>query len=138
MARPSRWNFTSSWNRAWVPTTTLAAPRAIASSCARFSLRARLPASRASSTSERRQPLGELRVVLLGEDLGGCHDGHLVAALNGLQSRQRGNHGLAAAHVALQQPLHGMRPGEVGANLTQHALLGPRQLERQSGEQLRR
>jgi hypothetical protein len=84
---------------------------------------------------QRPQPRAELAVVLLGEDLGGRHDRGLVAALDRLQRGERGHDGLAAADVALQQPLHRVRAREVGADLGEHAGLGARELERQRGEQ---
>jgi hypothetical protein len=75
----------------------------------------RLPDSQATSMPKRLEPVGELAVVLLGEDLGGRHQHRLAAVLGRLQHGQRGDAGLAAAHVALQQALHRMGRGEVAA-----------------------
>ena len=48
------------------------------------------------------------------------------------------NHGLAAANIALHQPLHWMLAGEIGLDFAPDALLRPRQPEGQAGEQARR
>ena len=78
-------------------------------------LRARLEAAGepAHLHAQRLQPVRELEVVLLGEDLGGRHERHLPAVLDRLQGRQRRDQRLAAAHVALQQPAHRVRLREV-------------------------
>ena len=55
--------------------------------------------------------------VLLGEHLGRRHQRTLVAALHRRQQRRHGDDRLAGADVALQQPVHRVRPGEVGADL---------------------
>ena len=44
--------------------------------------------------------------MLLGEQLRRRHDGRLAAGRGRDQRRHRGHHGLAGAHVALQQPVH--------------------------------
>ena len=56
-------------------------------------------------------------------------------ALDRLQRGERGDDRLAAADVALQQPLHRRRALEVVADLAPHALLRARQLERHAREQ---
>ena len=82
-------------------------------------------------------PLNQLAVVLLGQDLGGRHQRHLVAAAHGLQRGKRRNHGLAAAHIALQQPVHRFGAPQVGGNFAPYPLLRAGQLERQPVEQCR-
>ena len=67
--------------------------------------------------------------VLLGEHLGRRHQRPLVAALHGGQQRRHGDHRLARADVALQQPVHRVRRGEVGVDLGDHPPLGGRQRE---------
>ncbi len=81
--------------------------------------------------AQRPDPFGELSKVLLGQDLGGRHQHRLVAGIDGLQRGDGGHHRFAAAHVALQQPLHRMRSHEIGFDLADHAGLRRRQHERQ-------
>ena len=69
--------------------------------------------------------------MLLGEDLGGRHDRRLPAVLDRLQRGERRDDGLAAADVALQQALHRVRLGEVGAISAWRLLLRARERERQ-------
>ena len=66
----------------------------------------------------------ELAVMLLGENLRRRHEGALITRLDGLQGGQRGHHGLAAAHIALQQALRGMGLRQIGDDLRGAALLG--------------
>ncbi len=81
------------------------------------------------------QPGGELGVMLLGEDLRGRHHGGLVAILHRLEGGQGGHHRLAAAHVPLEQALHGVGLGEVAAHFPHHPGLGASELERQRRQQ---
>ena len=81
--------------------------------------------------AERCQPVAQFEVMLLGEDFGRRHEGGLVAVLDGLQCGKRGDHGLAAADIALQQALHGMRAGQVDADLVPDFLLRAGKGERQ-------
>ena len=81
--------------------------------------------------TQRFQPCGKLAVVLLGQEFGRRHQRSLPAGIDGLAGRQCRNDGLAAAHVALEQPLHRVRVCEVGADLIPHAGLRAGQLERQ-------
>ncbi len=78
-------------------------------------LLARLEAAREPRDlhAERFQPMGELEVVLLGEDLRGRHEGRLPAVLDRLQRGERRHERLATAHVALQEPAHRVRLREV-------------------------
>ena len=73
--------------------------------------------------------------MLLGEDLGRRHQRSLVTGLGGMQHGQRGDDGLAAADIALQQPLHRMRAGQVRGDLAPGAALGGGKREGQALEQ---
>jgi hypothetical protein len=123
MASPRRANSTLSSIRAWVPIAI--ARLASADFCDRRLLVALLQAAGEPGhfDAQRFQPGGELAVMLLGEDFGRRHQRRLVAGLDRVQHGQRGDHGLAAADVALQQALHRMRLAEVGGDLAPGALL---------------
>src|SRR5687767_1674059 len=56
-------------------------------------------------------------MVLLGEKLGGGHDGRLVSILNRKESGKEADDCLAAADVALQQPMHLPVAAHVGKDL---------------------
>ena len=73
--------------------------------------------------------------VLLGEDLGGGHQGRLIAGLDGGEHGQAGHHRLARAHVALEQTVHGIRRRQVRANLLPYPLLRAGEGERERGTQ---
>ncbi len=75
--------------------------------------------------------------MLLGEDFGRRHERHLIARLDRLQRGQRGDDRLAAADVALQQPLHRLGAREIAADLGDDALLRARQRERQARQAAR-
>ena len=75
--------------------------------------------------------------MLLGEDIGGRHEGNLVTVLDGLQRSERGNNGLAAADIAEQQALHRVRLREIAADFSTYLLLRASQRERQVFYQLR-
>jgi hypothetical protein len=68
-------------------------------------------------------------VVLLGQDLCGRHEGGLVAVVEGDEHAQHGHHGLAAAHVALQQAVHLNAQAEVAAYLFDDPFLRIGELE---------
>ncbi len=69
------------------------------------------------------EPALEGDEVLLGEDFRRRHQCHLVAGFQCLQGGQGGDHGLAGAHVALDQPQHGLGLAQVVGDLVAHALL---------------
>ena len=52
-------------------------------------------------------PLADGLVVLPGQDGGGHQNGALLAVGDALEGRPQGHLGLAEAHVAAQQPVHG-------------------------------
>jgi len=62
--------------------------------------------------------------VLFGEEFGGRHQGRLVAALQHQPKRKRCDHRLAATHITLDQPGHGMRTIEIARHLIDDTLLG--------------
>ena len=88
---------------------------------ARFDLRELAPARRrARRAGQQRdaEPRGlqqprDVHEVLLGEDLGRRHEGHLQAVLHRDERRQQRHDRLAGADVALQQPVHRVRPLQV-------------------------
>ena len=60
---------------------------------------------------------GDGQEVLLGEDLRRREEGCLVAVQGCCQHRKGGDDGLAASHVAFEEPAHGGREPEVGEYL---------------------
>ena len=58
-------------------------------------------------------PGGQGASVLLGQHLGGRHEQALPAGARDQQGRGKSHCGLAAAHVALKQALHGRRAGQI-------------------------
>ena len=58
--------------------------------------------------TKRRREWLEGAEMLRGEQLGGRHECHLLAVLDRCQRRKQRDDGLAAAHVTLHQPVHGV------------------------------
>ena len=81
--------------------------------------------------AERLQPTAQLARMLLGENFSGRHERGLVAGIDRLGRGERRHDRLAAADVALQQTLHWVRHGHVGADLGPHATLSRGQRKRQ-------
>src|SRR5262245_22422111 len=80
------------------------------------------------------EPAAELldgEEVLLGERLRRCHQRPLVAVLDPTEQRVQRDRRLPGADVALEQPLHGRRKGEVTVDVGDRALLVLGQLEGQ-------
>ncbi len=73
--------------------------------------------------------------MLFGEDLGGCHEGNLVAIFDGLKCRECGDDGFSAADIAQQQTLHRMWFCQIAADLAEYFLLCAGQFERQVFQQ---
>ena len=68
---------------------------------------ARVPAGeQRDADTERLEPCREVARVLLGEELRRRHHRGLAAVFGSAHGRQRSDHGLAGAHVALHQPHH--------------------------------
>ena len=80
-----------------------------------------------------RHPFAELGVVLLGQHLGGRHKRPLQPRIDGGQEGSDRHHRLAAAHIPLHQPGHGLGLAHIGEQLAQHPLLSAGQLKRQQG-----
>ena len=69
--------------------------------------------------------------MLFGQDFGGCHQRALPACVHAQCGCQRGHHGFARAHIALEQTVHGHGAGHVGRDLGAHTLLGAGQCKGQ-------
>ena len=72
-------------------------------------------------------------VVLGGEHLGGGQQGRLSSTADHLEHGPQGHEGLAAAHVALKEPLHGDGSGQVGGDLPAYPHLSDGELIGQGG-----
>ncbi len=84
--------------------------------------------------TERPEPFREFALILRRQDFRGRHHRRLAAGVDRGEAGNRGDDGLAAAHIALQQPLHRMRLGEIAQNFGHSAALRARQAERQLAE----
>ena len=69
--------------------------------------------------------------MLTGENFRGCHERGLVARGGQLRHGQHGDHGLAGAHIPLDEPGHPLPAGEIAADLRQGARLSGGETERQ-------
>ena len=76
---------------------------------------------------------GEGLVVLAGEDFGRRHQGRLQSGRRGVGHGQHGDHGLAGADIALQQPAHALAALQVASDFLHRAHLGAGQAEGQGG-----
>ena len=85
--------------------------------------------------AQRREPLRDLAEMLFREDFRRRHQDGLVTAVDGLRGRERGDDRLAAADIALQEPLHRKRCAHVCADFREHALLRTRELEWQGAQE---
>ncbi len=75
--------------------------------CERVAGTARVPAGEQhDADTERLEPRREIARVLLGQELRRGHHRGLAAVFGSAHRCQRGDHGLAGAHVALHQPHH--------------------------------
>ena len=72
--------------------------------------------------------------MLAGEDFGRRHQRRLPSRLDDVGHRQQRDDRLARADVALQQPDHPLRRGEIGADFGDRLRLRAGQRERQRGE----
>ena len=73
--------------------------------------------------------------MLFGEDFSGRHHRRLTAGVDRGEAADRSDDSLAAADVALQQPLHRMRLREIAQDFRHGASLRARQAERQLAEE---
>ena len=96
----------------------------------------RLPAARLQfhGDAQRLQPAGEVPEVLFRQNFGRRHERDVVAAFQRHQRAARRHDRLAGADVALQQPPHRVRAGQVLAQLAQDFGLRLGQLEAEPGE----
>ena len=78
----------------------------------------------------RQEPL-DVQIVLLGENLGRRHEGHLQAVLHRDDCRLQRDDRLSRPDIPLQQPIHRARLLHVGDDLRQRLFLGSGRLERQ-------
>ena len=73
--------------------------------------------------------------MLLGQQLCWCHQGDLVAGLDGVDTGHGGDQGFAGTHVTLHQSQHGRWFPHVSQNLPNNPLLGAGGLKRQGLEE---
>ena len=88
----------------------------------------------ADAEAEGVEPAAEVEVVLLGEDLGGGHEGGLAAGFDGEEHGGHGDEGFAAADVALEEAVHGAGKEKVFADFGDAAVLGSGEGEGEGGE----
>ncbi len=69
--------------------------------------------------------------MLLGQDLGGGHEGGLVARMHGREHGREGDNRLAAANIALEEAQHWLRSSQVAENVVHGIPLGAGKRERQ-------
>ncbi|RMS11042.1 hypothetical protein ALP75_204703 [Pseudomonas syringae pv. actinidiae] len=74
--------------------------------------------------------------MLLGQNLGRRHQRDLITGFQCLQGSQRGDHGLARADVALNQPQHRLGLAQVVGHLLADTLLRASGRKTQIGEKL--
>ena len=74
--------------------------------------------------------------MLACQNFRGSHNTALVAILRCLGEGQRANDGFAAAHIALQNAVHGLLPLHIFTNFPPRLLLLLRQGKGQIGEHL--
>ena len=92
-------------------------------------MRAAPPVAPVSSATRKRDACSSREMfdeVLLGQNLGRRHERHLQAVLHRDERGQQRDDRLAGADVALQQPVHRLRPLQVVDDLLQRLLLARR------------
>ena len=114
-----------------MPTTRCIAPASTSASCSRRAARAGRAGQQRDAEARRLQQPRDVDEVLLGQDLGRRHERHLQAVLHRDERRQQRDDRLARADVALQQPVHRLRPLQVVDDLLQRLPLPGGQPERQ-------
>ena len=83
----------------------------------------------ADTNRQMAQPFREITMMLLGENLSGCHQERIIAALQGAEDGKTGDHSLARTHITLQQTAHGVFAGKVRFDLHGHRALRVGKLE---------
>ena len=89
----------------------------------RLALLAARGGAQRDAEAERCAEVAEREVVLLGEDLRGCHERGLVAGFDGEEHGAQRDERFPAAHIAVEQAVHRTRQGEVGADFLDRAEL---------------
>ena len=84
---------------------------------------------------ERREPFRQRSRMLLGQQFGRRHQRHLRARTQRQCRRRRGDRGLATADIALHEPRHRLRQGEVAVDFVEYARLRRGKSERQLQEE---
>ena len=84
---------------------------------------------------ERVEPAAEILRMLIGEKFRGRHQRDLAAALDGMGRGQRRHQRLAAAHVALDEPKHGLGQLQIRFDLAEHPFLRPGRPKRKRRDQ---
>ena len=102
---------------ACVPTTRCIEPPASSACSSRPLLRRRRAGQQRDPEPRRLEQPADVDEVLLGQDLGRRHERDLEAVLHRDERRHQRDDGLARADVALQQPVHRLRPLHVGDDL---------------------
>ena len=90
-----------------------------------------LPVSEATRNRDAIEQPPNRQVVLVRQNLGRRHERDLQAVLHRDERGEQRDDRLAGADVALQQPVHRLRPLHVGDDLAQRRLLSVGELERQ-------
>ncbi len=90
---------------------------------------------KADPDPERGEPVAEGGEMLFCQDLGGRHEGRIAARLHREQHRGRGHEGLAGTDIALEEPHHRSRGGEIVTHLGDGARLRGRRGKGQVGEE---
>ena len=85
---------------------------------------------------QRSKPVQQFPEMLLGQDFGRRHQRTLPAGVDADGGRQRRHHRLAAAHIPLQQPVHGLAELQVLRDFFGYPALSARQGKRQRSQQL--
>ena len=92
-----------------------------------------LRAAEPACLAERAEEVRHRPVVLLRENLGRGEQRGLPAGVDDLEHGPHRDHGLARAHLALQQPVHGVVAGQVGGDFGADVALARGERERQPG-----
>ena len=90
-----------------------------------------------TADTQGREQFGKTRIMLLRQDFRGRHHGSLVPVFNTQIGGCGSYHGLAAAHITLNQPVHGCAFGKIGGDLLDRPLLGTGEPEGQRTVELR-
>ena len=121
---PRRANSTDSWMSAWVPVTTLPPPSARAASTRGALAGVGPPGEQQRLDPERAEEALQAAGVLLGEQLGGRHEGGLMPALHREQHGEDGDDRLPRPDIPLKHAVHAAVRGHVRVDLSQHPGLG--------------